>query len=474
MEKIIIIYILVFIILLLFNMTYSFNNSSSDLSEYFADNISSSITDSSYNVPNTSNITDSSYNVPNTLSSASNNSYNVPNTSSSISDSSYNVPTTSSSILDSSYNVPNTLSSVPTTSSSDLVSSYNVSNILSSVPTTSSMVPNTLSSVTTSMVHNTLSSVRTTSVPTTSVPTSSSVPTLSSVSSLLSIMPYSLSNSVDNKTLDIIKKYIKYDPDEYSYIDNYNNNNNNNNNNDNNNNNNNNLDNTSNNGLMFFYKILQSNIKNNLLANIAQSKIYDAAIINDISNIIDYNVNTNNNIIDYTFRNKNDGSIYFSGNLNYIQIPAINFNNTGITIACYFYIKYSQKAIHTAVLFDLGSGFSNNNITITINENNIFNKIVVYKDRMPYTAYFYLNDIQNYKWNHLAFVITDYPIWYLYFNGKPIQLSMNSSFIYPSIVERTTNFIGKNNNEEYSSGTYIDEFRIYNKSLSQDEIISIM
>jgi hypothetical protein len=112
---------------------------------------------------------------------------------------------------------------------------------------------------------------------------------------------------------------------------------------------------------------------------------------------------------------------------------------------------------------------------MTINENNIYNKIVVYKNRLPYTAYFYLNDIQNYKWNHIAFVITDYPIWFLYFNGIPIHLSTNDTFVYPSTdILRTSNYIGKNNNEEYSVGTYIDEFRIYNKSLSQDEIKSIM
>ena len=229
---------------------------------------------------------------------------------------------------------------------------------------------------------------------------------------------------------------------------------------------------SNNNGLLYLYNILKVNINNNLIANTANTKIFDATIVNDI---IDIDINSDINIIDYTFRNNNEGSLYFSGNLNYIQLPPFYFNNNGITISCYFYIKYSYKTTNNVVLFDFGNGFNDNNITMTINENNIFNKIVIYKDRLPYTAYFYLNDIQDYKWNHIALVITDYPIWYLYFNGISIQLSITDSFIYPSIdVLRSYNYIGKNNNEEYSTGSYIDEFRIYNKSLTQNEIINIM
>jgi hypothetical protein len=232
--------------------------------------------------------------------------------------------------------------------------------------------------------------------------------------------------------------------------------------------------NNSNNYLIYLYNILQTNIKNNLIANTAQTKVYDATIISDTSDLIDYVVN-NTNIIDYTVRNKNDGSIYFSGNLSYIQLPSMYFNNNGITIACYFLIKFSDKSTNSAVLFDFGNGFNDDTITLTINENNIFNKILIYNNRLPYTAYFYLNDISTYKWHHIALVITNEPIWYLYLDGNPIQLSLLDKFIYPSVDRiRNYNYIGKNNKEEYSTGVHIDEFRIYNKSLSQNEIKNIM
>ena len=479
MKKIIIIYILIFIILLLFTIIYSPSN----LTEYLTDTSPSSITLSNNNPSNSnspSSVTLSNTNPSNSPSPSSVTFSNtIPSNSPlllSISPSNTISPsiTLSNSSLSNS-SLSNNLLPYNTLSNSSLSNSSLSNSSLSNSSLSNSLLPyNTISSSIPSSASIHLSSNNMSS----SIPSSYNIISSNSPLKLSNISSSSnsiLSNDIKNvydtlyntylispsNSTNIINIYNNYDynPDEFD--DNIKANT-----------NDNNL--TNNDGLIFFYKILQNNIKNNLLANIATTKIYDAAIINNISNIIDYNVNTDNNIIDYTFRNKNDGSIYFSGNLNYIQIPSFSFNNTGITIACYFYIKYSQKAINTAVLFDFGNGFNNNNITITINENNIFNKIVVYKDRMPYTAYFYLNDIQNYKWNHLAFVITDYPIWFLYFNGKPIQLSMNSSFIYPSNVERNNNFIGKNNKEEYSSGTYIDEFRIYNKSLSQDEIISIM
>jgi hypothetical protein len=82
-----------------------------------------------------------------------------------------------------------------------------------------------------------------------------------------------------------------------------------------------------------------------------------------------------------------------------------------------------------------------------------------------------LCNLQLDEWFH--FVIVIYPeYWIFYFNGKQINISV-TDFVYPAIHTRIFNYIGKNNSEDFSSGTFIDDFRIYNSSLTVDEIKQI-
>jgi len=97
--------------------------------------------------------------------------------------------------------------------------------------------------------------------------------------------------------------------------------------------------------------------------------------------------------------------------------------------------------------------------------------IHIFYDRKQYKATFMLCNLQLDEWFHFAIVI--YPeYWIFYFNGKQINISV-TDFLYPSIHTRIFNYIGKNNSEDFSSGTFIDDFRIYNSPLTVDEIKQI-
>jgi hypothetical protein len=85
-----------------------------------------------------------------------------------------------------------------------------------------------------------------------------------------------------------------------------------------------------------------------------------------------------------------------------------------------------------------------------------------------------LDNLQTNIWNHIALVITTIPDWHLYFNGDLVRLSIQEECCYPPNIIRDSNFIGKNNNEEYSSGTFIDDFRIYRKIFDSSNISDLM
>jgi hypothetical protein len=80
------------------------------------------------------------------------------------------------------------------------------------------------------------------------------------------------------------------------------------------------------------------------------------------------------------------------------------------------------------------------------------------------------------KWQHLAFVLK-YPLSYIFIDGE--ITSIGSSTGLPRNVVRTCNYIGKSNSDDMNDlekDTYldIDDLKIFNTSLDQNEIIKEM
>lgn len=220
------------------------------------------------------------------------------------------------------------------------------------------------------------------------------------------------------------------------------------------------FNNLNNNSLIIHYKCKTININNINLGNIASKNIIFDTVISDVI------------MIDKYEKHKNDFSLGLVSIDTFITLPPLLFSDKGLSICFNLLIKSSNRKMNYANVFDFGNEPNNDNITLKIYENNIDNHLSIYNNRRLYKATFRLDDFEINKWFHFSIVINQ-NYWLLYFNGVSIPFNI-AEFIYPEIHPRLFNFIGKNNSEDYSFGTYIDDFRIYNSSLSNDEINQII
>lgn len=80
--------------------------------------------------------------------------------------------------------------------------------------------------------------------------------------------------------------------------------------------------------------------------------------------------------------------------------------------------------------------------------------------------------LEKNKWQHLSFVLK-YPLSYIYIDSE--LTSVGSSTGLPRNIPRTCNFIGKSNLKcmnglDHNANVDIDDLKIFNKSLNQNEI----
>jgi hypothetical protein len=197
---------------------------------------------------------------------------------------------------------------------------------------------------------------------------------------------------------------------------------------------------------------------------------------------------TNNNAIFDTMNYRTgNGSFYFNGSSQYLDLPAtINpFNiwnsGSGITFACWF--KFSTSSGIWARIFDfsdgaLGSTASNwiivykvstgTNIGFGLNISGIFNAFQ--------TTSSYIDN----NWHHIVWSISSLGIWSIWIDSIPQVLSGTGangtlSGTYPRIIPNATwtkRYIGRSGNGT-TDGWFIgniDDFRIYNKVLTDFEV----
>jgi len=157
---------------------------------------------------------------------------------------------------------------------------------------------------------------------------------------------------------------------------------------------------------------------------------------------------------------------------NYLQLPSnvIDFNND-ITI-CFWY-RFDNEIVNFNRLFDFGANTSINPHA---------NDILISRDLKNSQLRFFIENTRLYldfghttggNLIHVTWVIKKNGTWIIYKNGIEIH---NQLYIYPSVNIYTYSYLGKSNySGEFNNDIKVSlkDFRIYNRSLTEDEIYNI-
>ena len=165
-----------------------------------------------------------------------------------------------------------------------------------------------------------------------------------------------------------------------------------------------------------------------------------------------------------TDRFGNINSAYeFNGTDNYIDIG--DWENGG-PMSFTFWARWDAFNNYSRII-DLGNGSSSNNIIISNYQTN--NGLFFSNYTSGETKLINTNTITQNQWDFYAATVDENGIMTLYKNGE--QIAQKTDGVTPNTILRTQQFIGKSNfsQDGYFEGA-IDELKIYNKKLTQDEI----
>jgi hypothetical protein len=223
---------------------------------------------------------------------------------------------------------------------------------------------------------------------------------------------------------------------------------------------------------------------------------YSSSFFNNTVNLIawyQFNGNSTNMILDssannYTLTNNGsctfdtvnyrtgNGSVALSGISQYLDIPmAINIYNIwnvngGITFACWFRISTATTA--WSRVFTFGDGVINSSATnfICVFRNASTTHLRFQIGGTAYDATLY-NTIDN-NWHHVIWSITSRGLWIIYIDGNLV--SQTTTVSLPNPGTWTKQYIGRSANDAnlFTTGNF-DDFRIYNKILTQTEVNSL-
>ena len=176
----------------------------------------------------------------------------------------------------------------------------------------------------------------------------------------------------------------------------------------------------------------------------------------------------------------------FGTNSQFINLPQFNItSNTGLSFALWF---KSNCSLLPATLFELGNGNASDNIIAQITSAGNLG-IVVYTGANYCSLGNVYSNCNNNTWTHFAWTISaDGLTWIVYINGTAvatITTSNKASYTYttsatavnitlPNSLVRSTNYLAKSS---FSTNAFfkglVDEFYMYNSTLSSDNITSL-
>lgn len=174
--------------------------------------------------------------------------------------------------------------------------------------------------------------------------------------------------------------------------------------------------------------------------------------------------------INKTFALNRFNSSYSALNLNggYLDMPAGVYFNSNFALLTWV---YPRKYANWARIFECGNGTNNNNIIFAYSKAfGGFPNFQIYNP-IQYDLLSTLKLTLN-TWQHLAFVLNNTKA-YIFTNGN--LTVQNLAFVSPANVVRINCFIGKSNwNTDELADANFDEMKIFDRALSQQEIINEM
>ncbi len=221
----------------------------------------------------------------------------------------------------------------------------------------------------------------------------------------------------------------------------------------------------SNSNLIMYYPFESSDKNGTTLANNANTLSYDATLYNGAT------VSSG----DYKVGPSLSSLLLTAASSQYVQTP--NFTPTTNGLSFSFWYRSNGSGSWGRV-FDFGSGENNSNILCSPNGDNL-NKLGFRCNYGATATNFYLTDI-NYNdnvWRHVAWTLTyasagsDKSVWNIYING--VYKATNTHYYPDPAITRTLCYLGKSNWADGYYNGYIDDFRIYNRVLSANDVLNL-
>lgn len=146
----------------------------------------------------------------------------------------------------------------------------------------------------------------------------------------------------------------------------------------------------------------------------------------------------------------------------YIQLKPMLTGPYGITFA--FWGKMNNSP-NKSVFFSFGNGTKNEEIYLGQNNSKLFagySRANNYTNTFEHTLSFPFENFNNDLWHYLVWVITADGTWKFYMDGLLLEIVYDKP--YPTGITRRNNYLG------YLSSVGMNNFRMYNKALSDNEI----
>ena len=155
----------------------------------------------------------------------------------------------------------------------------------------------------------------------------------------------------------------------------------------------------------------------------------------------------------------------------YVTLPSYQPDTNGITIACWF--KFGNVYNGAERIFDIGNGQTDNLIAKANGDFFVLRGNAAGTSGLVTLSENYI--VNDTKWHHLAWTLTydnteTNSTWKIYTDGN-LRNSSTGKYYPKTSVNRTTScYLAKSNWGEATPDLKVDDFRIYNKVLTADEV----
>jgi len=210
-----------------------------------------------------------------------------------------------------------------------------------------------------------------------------------------------------------------------------------------------------------YYSFDTSTVNGTSVQNLA-SNIYDATL-------------TANGLIDNTNQHNGTGCLALTqgDSSKYLNLPQMTTGANGLSISLWFKIppNFTQGNLW---LLDLTSTPQSDNIIIQVRKDNNLEVDVFNNGNQYYNVFRNSPIVYDNTWKHLVWTISPSGTWSVYINNTKLTSSAGSS-TYPTPMTRTRCRVGRAEWGSYIDGFvgYIDDYRIYNKELTANEVAAL-